>query len=119
MAEIRPCLGEGVEVEVDQYSPPLEAGTDSPLYRTIVEVMATHDPEAAVVPAIMTGGTDAKHICPRRPETQVYGFMPHRHAPDEEEMNLVHGHDERTSVKNLGFATRVMYDIVCRFCGVG
>ncbi len=115
--EIRPFTGEDVVFEVDQYSPPLEADIDSPLYGTIVEVMGEHDPEAVVVPSISTGGTDAKHICPRRPETQVYGFMPYRQAPGEEEMNLIHGHDERTSAENLVFATRILYDIVCRFCG--
>ena len=115
--EIRPFIGDEVRIEVDQYSPPLEAGVDSPLYRTIVEVMADHDPGARVVPSQSTGGTDAKHICPRRPSTQVYGFMPYRAAPGEEEWQLIHGHDERTSVENLAFATKVLFDIVCRFCG--
>ncbi len=115
--EIRPLIGDDVRIEVDQYSPPLEAGIDSPLYRTIVEVMADHDPGAHVVPSQSTGGTDAKHICPRRPSTQVYGFMPYRGAPGEEEWQLIHGHDERTSVENLALATRVLFDIVCRFCG--
>jgi len=115
-AEIRPYIGDEIEIVVDQYSPPLEADTDSPLYHTLVDVMGKYDPEAVVVPALMTGGTDAKHICPRWPEVQVYGFMPHRQARGEEEMNLIHGHDERTSVENLVFATRILYDIVCQFC---
>ena len=116
-AEIRSHVGDEIDLIVDQYSPPLEASTNSPLYRAIVQVMAERDPEAVVLPALMTGGTDAKHICPRRPDVQVYGFMPHRQAPGEEEMNLIHGHDERVSVENLAFATRVLYDIVTRFCG--
>ncbi len=115
--EIRSLIGDDVRIEVDQYTPPLEAGIDSPLYRTIVEVMADHDPGARVVPSLSTGGTDAKHICPRRPATKVYGFMPHSGAPGEEEWQLIHGHNERTSVENLGFGTRVLYDIVHRFCG--
>jgi acetylornithine deacetylase/succinyl-diaminopimelate desuccinylase-like protein len=114
--EIRPFTGDQVEFEVDQYSPALEAGIDSPLYKTIVEVMGDHDSDAVVVPSISTGGTDAKHICPRRPETQVYGFMPHRQEPGEEEWGLIHGHNERTTVENLIFATRVLYDVVVRFC---
>lgn len=114
--EIRPLIGDDIEIIVDQYSPPLESDVASPLYRTVAEVVRIYDPEAVVVPAMMTGGTDAKHICPRRPETQVYGFMPHRQAPGEEEMQLIHGHDERTSVENLLFATRMLYDIVNRFC---
>ena len=116
--EIRPHIGREVEVEVEQYSPPLEAGVDSPLYGTIVDVMKDHDPEAGVVPYLSTGGTDAKHICPRRPETEVLGFMPYRQSPGVEEWRLIHGHDERTSVKNLVFATRVLYDVVRRFCSV-
>lgn len=115
-AEMRPFIGNEIELVVDQYSPPLEADTDSLLYQTIVDVMGEYDPEATVVPSIMTGGTDAKHICPRRPETQVLGFMPHRQKEGEEEMHLIHGHDERTSVENLVFATQILYDVVCRFC---
>ena len=118
IAELRPYIGEEIEIEVDQYSPSIEADADTELYRTIVEVMKRRDPKASVVPTLSTGGTDAKHICPRRPETQVYGFMPYRQAPGEEEMRLIHGHDERTSVENLLFATQVLYDIVCRFGGL-
>ncbi len=117
--EIRPLLGDRVKVEVDQYSSPIEAAIGSPLYETIVSVMAEHEPEAKIIPALMTGGTDAKHILPRRPETEVLGFMPLRQIPgDEKEANLIHGHDERVSVENLLFATRVLFDIVIRFCGV-
>ena len=116
VAELRPYIGDEVEIEIDQYSPPLEASSNSQLFRTVVDVMAQHDPEAPVVPSLMAGGSDAKHICPRRPETQVYGFMPYRQQPGLEEMKLVHGHDERTSVDNLLFATRIIYEIVCRFC---
>ena len=115
LSELRPYIGEDVDIEVDQYSPSLEASSDSQLFRTIVEVMAKHDPEAPVVPSLMAGGTAAKHICPRRPDTQVYGFMPYRQQPGLEEMRLVHGHNERTSVENLVWATRIIYDIVCRF----
>lgn len=117
IAELRHFIGDELEIEVDQYSPPLEAGIDSPLYQTIVEVMAAEEPQTPVVPFLSTGGTDAKHICPRRPQTQVYGFMPYRQAPGLEEMKLIHGHDERTSVDNLVFATRVLYEIVRRFGG--
>ncbi len=117
IAELRSYIGDEVEIEVDQYSPPLEASADTELYRTIVEVMGEQVPEAKVIPTISNGGTDAKHIVPRRPGTQVYGFMPYRQTPGLEEMKLIHGHDERTSIENLLFATRVLYNIVCRFGG--
>ena len=117
--EIYPFLGKDVFVEVDQYSPPIEAEIGSALYETIVSVMGEHVPEARIIPSIMTGGTDAKHIIPRKPETQVLGFMPLREmSGKDEEANLIHGHNERISVENLLFATKVLFDVVKSFCGV-
>ena len=116
LEEISQFLGDHLTVEVDQYCPPIEADTDSPLYETIVAVMGEHDPNAVVVPALMTGGTDAKHILPRKPQTQVLGFMPMKQTPCEEEETLIHGHDERVSVDNLLFATRIIHDVVKTFC---
>ena len=117
LAELRQFIGDGVEIEIDQYSPPLEASAESDLYRAIETVMGDHVPDARLVPVISNGGTDAKHICPRRPGTQVYGFMPYRQRPGLEESRLIHGHDERTTVENLLFATQVLFDVVCRFGG--
>ena len=119
VGELRPYIGDEVDIEIDQYSPPLEGRVDTPLYRTIEQVMDELDPGVPVVPVISNGGTDAKHILPRRPDTLIYGFMPYRQTPGEEEMRLIHGHDERTSVDNLLFATRALFEIACRFCGVG
>ena len=116
--ELRTFVGDEVAIEIDQYTPPLEASSDTPLFQTIVEVMQEHESDAPVLPYLMPAGTDAKHIVPRRPETQIYGFMPYRQQPGEEEMELIHGHDERTSVEELLFATQVLYEIVCRFGGL-
>lgn len=113
--EIEPLLGEGVTVEVDQYSQPIEADINSPLYETIVSVVAEHDPDATVIPALMTGGSDAKHILPRKPETQVLGFVPLKQKKGEEEGQLIHSHNERITVENLLYSTRVLYDVTVRF----
>ncbi|MEE2657138.1 MAG: M20/M25/M40 family metallo-hydrolase [Candidatus Latescibacterota bacterium] len=118
LRELRSLVGEQLEIEVEQYSPPLEASADHPLFRTIESVMERNDPGVPVLPSLSTGGTDAKHIVPRRPGTEVFGFLPYRQSPGEEEMNLIHGHDERTSVANLVFATRVLFEIVCDYGGV-
>ena len=115
LAELRQVVGHDLDFEIDQYSPPLEARAEGGLYEVIVSVMQRHDPAAPVVPSLSTGGTDAKHIVPRRPGTQVYGFMPYRQQPGLEEMQLIHGHDERTSVDELLFATRVLYDVVTNY----
>ncbi len=118
-AELRACIGDEVEIAIDQYTPPLEAAAETELYRTIVAVMARREPDTPVLPYLMPAGTDAKHIVPRRPETQIYGFMPYRQQPGTEEMKLIHGHDERTSVAELRYAVEVLYEIVCTFAGRG
>jgi acetylornithine deacetylase/succinyl-diaminopimelate desuccinylase-like protein len=115
LAELRQLIGDDLEIDVEQYSPPLEAPAEGGLWDVIVEQMRRHDPEAPVVPSLSTGGTDAKHIVPRRPGTQVYGFMPYRQREGLEEMRLIHGHDERTSVDELLFATRVLHGIVTHY----
>ncbi len=116
--ELRAFIGDQVDVVVDQYTPPLEADADSPLYAAIATVMQSGDEGVGLLPYLLPAGTDAKHIVPRRPETQIYGFMPYRQKAGEEEMKLIHGHDERTSVEELLFATKKLYEIVCRFAGV-
>ena len=113
--ELRAFVGDEVEVEVDQYTPPLEADAESPLYAAIADVIRESDEDAGLLPYLLPAGTDAKHIVPRRPETQIYGFMPYRQKPGEVEMKLIHGHDERTSVEELLFATQKLYEIVYRF----
>ncbi len=117
-AELRAFIGDEVEIAVDQYTPPLEAGANTTLFHTIEAVMKAREPDAPVLPYLMPAGTDAKHIVPRRPQTQIYGFMPYRQQAGTEEMKLIHGHDERTSVDELLFATQVLYEVVCRFGGV-
>jgi di/tripeptidase len=32
---------------------------------------------------------------------------------------LCHGHDERVSVENVGFAVQLIFDIACKLNGVG
>ena len=49
------------------------------------------------------------------PGVKVYGFMPAQSGEDT--LGLAHGHDERTRVADLLFATRCLYSIVRRFCG--
>jgi acetylornithine deacetylase/succinyl-diaminopimelate desuccinylase-like protein len=49
--------------------------------------------------------------------TICYGFSPMRFEPGESFFDLVHGHDERISVKAMDWGVRVLYDVVAGFCG--
>ncbi|MDO9065716.1 MAG: M20/M25/M40 family metallo-hydrolase, partial [Chloroflexota bacterium] len=118
LTEIKDALGDlPVEVSwVDEARSPgaLESPSEGALFDAIREVMAQHAPDGLLVPFMLTGGTDAKHLEPAG--VRVYGFWPMLEDPNAPSMELVHNHNERISVENLGFGTRVLYDIIRRFC---
>jgi acetylornithine deacetylase/succinyl-diaminopimelate desuccinylase-like protein len=114
LEELRPILGDEVEIEWLEPSIPLEADPQSPLFDTIAAVLREHDPEATAIPTLLTGATDAKHIAPLG--VKVYGFAPWPNdGPNE--WSRIHGHDERISVHAAQWGMRVLYDVVSRFAG--
>ena len=87
------------------------AGT---LWDVITAVLAERAPGAKLVPKMLAGATDAKHVA--RLGTRVYGFCPELYiAPDEG--NRIHGHDERMSVASIRWGVRTLFEVVRRFCG--
>jgi acetylornithine deacetylase/succinyl-diaminopimelate desuccinylase-like protein len=114
LEELRSAIGSEAEIDLLDPSTPLEADVQSPLFNTIQEVLREFAPDAAVVPFLLTGGTDAKHVT--RLGTKVYGFVPGLYAGPSEGRR-VHSHDERVSVRSLQWGMRVFYEVVARFVG--
>jgi acetylornithine deacetylase/succinyl-diaminopimelate desuccinylase-like protein len=112
LSEVRQVTGDEVHIEFTEETPPVESAVESPLFDIICEVMAEYEPGATVVPSLVTGATDAKSLS--RLGIKTYGFFPSRYDPSAFEG--VHGHNERVSIDNLLFGTRVLNDIVVRFC---
>jgi len=112
LEELQAIVGDELEIEWLEPSEPLEADHESPLFETIKAVLHEHDPEATVIPTLLTGATDAKHVA--QLGTKVYGFAP---WPNEgrSEWTRIHGHDERVSVHAMHWGTRVLYEVVARF----
>lgn len=111
--EVRAVVGDAVELEFGKVYPALESDPASPLFETIRAVLAEHEPGSALVPGLITGGTDAKRVAPLG--IKVYGFVPMRYEGPGM-TGLAHNHNERVSVANLAFGTHVLYDVVSRFC---
>lgn len=112
--EIRQVIGGGVEIEPIDSSAPLEDPPGGPLYDTIVAVMDRAAPGAVVVPSMLSGATDAKHVA--RLGTKCLGFSP-LHVPHGFPVeHLVHGHDERIPVEGYVWGVGVLHDIVRDFC---
>jgi acetylornithine deacetylase/succinyl-diaminopimelate desuccinylase-like protein len=112
LRELRAFLDRTVEIEFQDNTPGREADHRTPLFATITRVMARYVPDALVLPYLVVGATDARHVT--QLGTRVYGFCPML-APMEE-LDTVHGHNERISIDNLLFGTRVLYDMVSEFC---
>lgn len=111
--EVRAVVGDQIEIEFDHVYLALEADHQSPLFETISKVIGEHALGARVVPGLITGGTDAKNVGGLG--IQVLGFVPQRYEGPSM-TGLGHSHNERVSVANLEFGTRVLYDVVTRFC---
>lgn len=102
-----------LEFEYVQADEPSESPMDTPLYRVIVETLRGFDPRCGIVPMMVTGGTDSRYL--RKVGSICYGFSPMRaEGPLSELMRMVHGVDERISVRNLVFGVSVLYQLVRR-----
>ena len=103
-----------LEFEIIQANEPSESSMDTPLYRLIVETIREFEPNCAVTPILLTGGTDSRFF--RRLGAACYGFQPVlSDLPYGEILRMVHGIDERISIKNLVFGTSVLYNVVEKF----
>ena len=114
LAEVRPRLGDGIEITIEHTSPPLEVSSETPLFNLIEQQLVRSDPGAIVVPYMMTGATDAKLFA--KLDTQCYGFAPLKLQPDTPFDGLIHGHDERVSLDAFAFGVKVLYQTVRDFC---
>ncbi len=111
LRELRAIIGNEVEVEFEATRMGRESDHHTPLFDTIKRVMARHQPQATVLPYLVTGATDARHVT--KLGTKVYGFCPMIVPIDE--LDTVHAHNERVSLDNLEFGTRVLYEVVSEF----
>lgn len=113
LREVGNVVGPTIDLHVEEYAPPLEAGPDTTLYRTIEEVLGEIEPGAILLPMMVCGATDAKHLAPLGVTT--YGFCPMRDEPSISPMLLAHAHNERISLANLRFGLQTLYEVVRRF----
>ncbi len=109
---VRALVGSEIEIEFLTNTMGFASDYNTPLFDTIVRVLSRHEPNAPVLPYMVVGATDARHV--RKLGTKVYGFCPMIVALDD--LDGVHAHNERISVENLGFGTRVLYEVVSEFC---
>jgi acetylornithine deacetylase/succinyl-diaminopimelate desuccinylase-like protein len=109
LAQVRSIVGDDVEIEVVQRDIGLETSFDGPLIEAAVATLRAHDPEATVLPYMLSGGTDNKALS--RLGITGYGFAPLRLPEDVDFPAMFHGVDERVPLESLVFGRRVLEDL--------
>jgi carboxypeptidase PM20D1 len=83
---------------VNEASPVADAGSDA--FALLSEVIREAAPDAVVAPALVVGGTDTRHYAAI--SENGFRFLPIRFTI--EDLERMHGRDERLSIENLHFA---------------
>ncbi|NTW40885.1 MAG: M20/M25/M40 family metallo-hydrolase [Cellulomonadaceae bacterium] len=105
-AVIERLAGEHVRVEEIHRDVALEVPFSGDLVDAMVASVLAHDPEATVLPYMLSGGTDNKSLS--RLGIVGYGFAPLRLPASLDFSAMFHGVDERVPVESLVFGTRVL-----------
>ena len=111
--ELDEILGPDVEREWITNLPPVETTFDGELVDAMKAAILAEDPAAAMLPYVLSGGTDAKAF--QTLGIRCFGFSPLRLPPDLDFSALFHGVDERVPVDAIQFGARVL-DRFLRTC---
>ena len=88
---------------------------ETPLKDVIQKVLTRHEPTAQLVPYQLTGATDSRFFREAF-KTVAYGFMPFKiEGSIDEVFSQVHGRNERISIENLIWGSRVLTEVVGEF----
>jgi acetylornithine deacetylase/succinyl-diaminopimelate desuccinylase-like protein len=99
----------GMKVSIEAEDLPIAhspSDSTSDFYRALVETLRTIDPPGLITPYLTPGATDSRYF--RRAGMKAYGFMPM--LLDTQELNRIHGIDERISTANLRFGIQVVFE---------
>ena len=110
MAEIRDIVGDDIEIERLHSDIGLEVPFTGPLIEAMTASLGREDPEARVLPYLLSGGTDNKSLA--RLGIVGYGFAPLRLPADLDFPGMFHGVDERVPLDALDFGHRVLVDLL-------
>ena len=112
-AAVQEAVGDVAEVTLTSRGTGIAADPDSPFFDAIRTTMQALQPDAHILPTLISGGTDAKLL----PGIKVYGFFPILAGERVALYNpLVHGHNERIHIDDLALGSRFVYDLVATFC---
>jgi acetylornithine deacetylase/succinyl-diaminopimelate desuccinylase-like protein len=110
---IRQLAGTGVELDMVHVADALEVPFAGNLVDSMVSSLHAEDPGAAVLPYMLSGGTDNKSLA--RLGISGYGFAPLQLPPELDFTGMFHGVDERVPIESLHFGTRVLHRLLTTY----
>jgi acetylornithine deacetylase/succinyl-diaminopimelate desuccinylase-like protein len=113
METLRALAGPDVELSSLHLDRALEVPFAGGLVESMVAALNREDPEAVVLPYMLSGGTDNKALS--RLGITGYGFAPLRLPAELDFTGMFHGVDERVPVDSLKFGTRVLPDLLTTY----
>jgi acetylornithine deacetylase/succinyl-diaminopimelate desuccinylase-like protein len=106
LGELREILGPRITLEWNPTLPGVQTTFDGTLVEQMIGAIGAEDPEARVLPYMLSAGTDAKSF--QALGIRHFGFSPLRLPPDLDFTALFHGVDERVPIDALTFGVRVL-----------
>ncbi len=118
LAHVKETVGPDIAVQPSgqtRNNPSPETPADGPGFRLLQTTIAQVFPGTLVAPNLLSGGTDTKHY--QALTSNVFRFIPVKVRADD--LERVHGTDERVSVKDYAGAVRFYAQLIRNAAGGG
>jgi acetylornithine deacetylase/succinyl-diaminopimelate desuccinylase-like protein len=112
VAELRPIIGDDVEIELIRYAP-VSPEPNMGLFGTLADILRDADPDAIPTPVLLTATTDGRLFA--RLGIQTYGFIPMNLPEEFLFFETVHAANERIPVEALHFGADAVYEALRRY----
>jgi acetylornithine deacetylase/succinyl-diaminopimelate desuccinylase-like protein len=113
LEQVRALVGPDIEVVTLHSDIGLENPFGGELVNSMIGALTRADPEAVVLPYLLSGGTDNKALS--KLGITGYGFAPLRLTPELDFPAMFHGVDERVPLDALVFGRRVLGDLLLTY----
>jgi acetylornithine deacetylase/succinyl-diaminopimelate desuccinylase-like protein len=110
LRRVRDIVGPDIDVSIVNQDIGLENAFDAPIVDAMAKALRAQDPDATMLPYLLSGGTDNKAMALLG--IAGYGFAPLRLPADLDFPSLFHGVDERVPLDALDFGHRVLTDFL-------
>lgn len=112
MAELRPIIGDELELELIRYDPG-PAQPDMGLFDTLAGILREADTDGIPMPLLISATTDARFFS--RLGIQTYGLTPMNLPEDFTFFGTIHSADERIPVAAVEFGANSLFEVLRQY----